>query len=297
MCTKCQNSFCSKCIDNWNKKSKDCPFKCNNPQYTICRIINNLLSKLNFKCKNKCGKLIPFDRLNIHYEIECEKIDLKEKNKTLLIKYNQISSKYDKLKKSFMKLLDFDFESNIIDDPDDLIFIKNIFSENYENRISLQLLYRASRDGDTADKFHSCCDNQNNGILIIFKTVNNIIFGGYSDAKWISYSNPEKKTVGRSISGKVNFLFQLNNKKVYYLRDTEESEKVEAIFCRIDCGPCFGKMGEDIWCHSNFLTKKGILHKDKNKGRKCSFDTQVDYELNNGESFFNLIELEAFLLI
>ena len=27
MCTKCQNSYCSKCIKNWEKKSSECPFK------------------------------------------------------------------------------------------------------------------------------------------------------------------------------------------------------------------------------------------------------------------------------
>ena len=161
MCSKCQNSFCSNCIDDWKTKSLDCPLKCKNPDYTSCRIINNLLSKLNFKCKNKCNEIIPFDKLDIHYEFECEKIDLKEKNKTLIRKYNQVISKYDKLKKSFIYLLNLNLESKIIEDPDDLIFIKKIFSQYYGNRIiSLQLLYRASKDGDNPAKFHSCCDNK-----------------------------------------------------------------------------------------------------------------------------------------
>lgn len=256
-----------------------------------------MLSKLNFKCKNKCNEIIPFDKLDIHYEFECEKIDLKEKNKTLLRKYNQVISKYDKLKKSFIYLLNLNLESKIIEDPDDLIFIKKIFSQYYGNRIiSLQLLYRASKDGDNPAKFHSCCENKNGGVLIIYQTKSNIIFGGFSDTEWISYLNPEKKTAGKSLTGNINFLFQLNKKKAYYLRDVQKPEKVSAIFCRTDCGPCFGSLGEDIWCHSNFLTKRCILHKDKEKGRKCSFNTEYDYELNNGESFFILKELEAFLL-
>ena len=123
MCSMCQNSFCLLCIENWKKKSKDCPFKCQNPEFVYCRIINNLLSKLNFKCKNKCDDIIPFEKLESHYEYECKKIDLKEKNKVLLNKYNQVLTKYNKLKSSFLLLLDFNLDSTIIEEPDDLFFI------------------------------------------------------------------------------------------------------------------------------------------------------------------------------
>ena len=41
--------------------------------------------------------------------------------------------------------------------------------------------------------------------------------------------------------------------------------------------------------------KGGILHKDKEKGRICSYNTE-DYELTNGEARFKIDELEAFWL-
>ena len=310
MCTKCQNSFCESCIEQWKKKSPECPFKCTNPTYTFCRIINNLLCKLSFKCKNNCGENIPYDKLEAHYEYECNKIDFKQRNKILTekyhtleskynileSKYNLLESKYNKLKNSFMNLLDLNLDSKILKEPDDLAFIKNSLSKYFNKNIKLKLLYRASRDGDTGLKFHEKCDNKEGGILVLYHTDENIIFGGFSNAKWISYSNPEKKSAGQNFSGNVNFLFQINSKKIYNLRIAPE-EKINAIFCRSDCGPCFGSLGEDIWCRTNFLTKSGKLHKDKNKGRKCSFDTKNDYELNNGKPDFNLQELEAFLLI
>ena len=299
MCSKCQNSFCFNCIENWKNKSKECPFKCNNPEFNNCRIIRNLLSKLNFKCKNNCEDIIPYDKLNEHYEFECKKIDLKEQNKKLLLKYNQLELKYNKLNKAFQSILGFNLESKIIEEPDDLAFIYNCFIRYYQigRKISFQLLYRATRDGDTGAKFHELCDNKEGGILVLYQTDKNIIFGGFSTAKWISYSNPEKKTAGKDFTGDINFLFQLNNKKIYNLRNAEKPDKVSAIFCRADCGPCFGSLGEDIWCRTNYLTKNGKLHKDKEKGRKCSFDTKFDYELNNGVQEFKLRELEAFLLI
>ena len=43
------------------------------------------------------------------------------------------------------------------------------------------------------------------------------------------------------------------------------------------------------------MTNGGLLHKDKDKGRICSFNTD-DYELTNGERNFNIKELEAFWL-
>ena len=39
MCSKCQNSFCYNCIEEWKKNSHLCPFKCIYPDYTNCRLI------------------------------------------------------------------------------------------------------------------------------------------------------------------------------------------------------------------------------------------------------------------
>ena len=305
MCTKCQNSFCNNCIEEWKKKSHLCPFKCIYPDYTNCRLVKNLLSKLTFKCKNNCESIIPYDQLLNHYDFECTKIDDKEKSKNLLIKYNKLQTDYNKLEKDFYELktnfiilLDFKLDSNIIsDNPNDLFFIKNSLYEHYDNKkIELELLYRASRDGDNPKKFHELCDNKEGGTLIIYKTDKNIIFGGFSNAKWISFCNEKDHKIGKDATGSINFLFQLNNKKKYYLRKKENNEKISAIYCRFDSGPCFGSCGEDIWVHGNFLSKNGVLHKDKDKGRTCSFDTKFDYELNNGESSFKIVELEVFLL-
>lgn len=304
MCSKCQNSFCSNCIKEWEKNSQLCPFKCFAPDYINCRLVNSLLSKLTFKCKNNCEEIIPYDKLTNHYDFECKNIEDKEKNQNLLIKYNTLKKKYDilekeynELKTNFIILLNFKIDSNIIpDNLNDLFFINNLFYEHYRNKkINLELLYRASRDGDTSKKFHESCDDKVGGILILFKTDKNIIFGGFSDAKWCSYYKQEDPKIGKDMTGTINFLFQLNNKKKYYLR-RQENEKIAGIFCRQNCGPCFGSCGEDIWITGNILSKSGILHKDKEKGRKCSYNTKFDYELNNGESNFKLVELEAFLL-
>ena len=33
MCMRCQNVYCKKCIEAWNKKDNKCPNRCENPDY------------------------------------------------------------------------------------------------------------------------------------------------------------------------------------------------------------------------------------------------------------------------
>ena len=296
MCSKCQNSYCSKCIENWKLKSSQCPFQCISPTYTVARVVKNLICKLNFKCKNGCDKIIPFEKIELHNEFECEKINFKDKYDKLLDNYNNLLEQNKELENNIDKIFYFRMDSAILDNKNELFFIYNSLSNYYKGKFYLELLYRATRDGDSGKIFHELCDNRP-GVLIIIKTDKNLKFGGYTDAQFISYQNPEKKAAGRNGYGNINFLFQINKRKIYNIKKSQsDNKKTAAIFCRSDVGPCFGELGEDIWIKpENFLIKGGILHKDKDKGRVCSFETD-DYELNNGESRFKIKELEVFWL-
>ena len=186
-------------------------------------------------------------------------------------------------------------DSLILNNSDEVSFIHRIiFSESYISGFKLNLIYRATRDGDTGPSFHQHCDNKQGGVLIVIQTDKNIKFGGFSNAVWTSYSNPINKSCGRNVCGSVNFLYQVNNRKKFAL--TNHTKILTAIFCRADVGPCFGELGEDIWIKGrNFLTYGGLIHKDKDNGRICSYNTN-DYELTNGERIFKIKELEAFWL-
>ena len=295
MCTKCQNSYCSKCITKWQNSSNKCPFQCDSPNYTVARIVKNLMSKLNFKCKNGCNKIIPFEKIQIHNEYECEKINSQDKYEKLLKKYNELLEEKNELENNVGKIFHFNMNSKIIENKNELFFIYNNLSLFYKGKFMLELLYRATRDGDSGRKFHELCDYKAGGILILIKTDKNIKFGGFTDAQFIPYENLENRAAGKSEIGNVNFLFQINKRKIFKLNPYSYNSKPASIFCRSDIGPCFGELGEDIWIKNNFLQQGGILHKDKEKGRICSFDTQ-DYELSNGEQRFQIVELEAFWL-
>ena len=296
MCTKCQNSYCSNCINDWKKKSAHCPFKCNEPSYTPARLVKNLICKLNFKCQNGCNKIIPYEKLEMHLEFECEKNNFKEKYSKLLNKYNELLEQNKELENNIDKIFPFKMDSKIIENKNELFFIYNCLSNYYKNNFALQLLYRATRDGDNGKKFHELCDNKSGGILIIIKTDKNLKFGGFTDAAFVPYFNPEKKIAGKSGYGNISFLYQINKRKLYKIKKKENDKKFASIFSRADVGPCFGELGEDIWIKAqNFLTTGGILHKDKEKGRVCSFEAD-DFELSNGEQRFKIEELEAFWL-
>ena len=294
MCTNCQNSYCSKCIKSWNSKSFKCPFQCDSPKYNVARVVKNLICKLNFRCKNGCDKIIPFEKVDSHNEFECEKIDFKEKYQKLVSKYNELLEQNKELERNVDKIFHLQMDSDIIENKNEIFFIYNNLYYYFKGKFHLELIYRASRDGDNGRRFHELCDYKSGGILILIKTDKNIKFGGFTDAQFISYQNPEKKAAGKNGYGNINFLFQINKRKIFKLKVNEDNKKNAAIFCRSDVGPCFGELGEDIWIKpENFLMKGGILHKDKDKGRGCAYDTE-DYELNNGESRFKIDELEAF---
>jgi chromosome segregation ATPase len=78
-CLKCQNNFCNKCIKEWEQKNQNCPFRCNNPEYTFNRFLNKIFSKLlKFKCQKGCDEIISYKDVNNHYE-NCKKEDFKSK--------------------------------------------------------------------------------------------------------------------------------------------------------------------------------------------------------------------------
>ena len=68
MCMGCQTVYCKKCIDNPMKQEKKC--NCENPNYQICKSVNDLLPQLKFNCVG-CGKEIQYDEAQKHHDSCC----------------------------------------------------------------------------------------------------------------------------------------------------------------------------------------------------------------------------------
>ena len=74
----------------------------------------------------------------------------------------------------------------------------------------LTLIYRGSRDGFKANKFHELCDNRGATVSII-KSKCGKVFGGYTSASWTSVRGYKKDERA--------FLFSLTNKTKYKAKD------------------------------------------------------------------------------
>jgi len=82
-------------------------------------------------------------------------------------------------------------ESQIVIDTQILTTIEKSLLYRMINRInpinpSLNLLYRASRDGFDASSFHSLCDNHSNTVVIIKSRLTNNVFGAVNYLAWSS---------------------------------------------------------------------------------------------------------------
>ena len=61
--------------------------------------------------------------------------------------------------------------------------IEKLYKSTNYNNLKAKLIYKATRDGDKIKNFSDKCGNINN-TLIIIKTVDNLIFGGFTKETW-----------------------------------------------------------------------------------------------------------------
>ena len=136
-----------------------------------------------------------------------------------------------------------------------------------------RLLFRSSRDGDSANKFHTICDNHSK-LIILVETKQGLRFGGYTSSKFKGTSHMKKDNNA--------FLFSLDKKKVYNIIPEEY-----AIYCYPNSGPSFSN--GSLYIPDFFFEKPG-----RTGPVGGPFQFEKDYELNNGEKNFFVQKLEIF---
>lgn len=243
---------------------------------------NNIPTTFAKKCdKNKNNLLINKKRLRSHelknkiiYKDNIQSLPSSEENKS---KNEYINSCVTKLYKdnNIISLPEFQSdtlsrESKILDSYDEKDLIENAISTKDKK---YRLLFRASRDGDKANTFHSLCDKYSN-LIILIKTKKGARFGGYTSSKYRSSAHLKFDNNA--------FLFSLDNRKVFNIIPGEY-----AIYCYGNTGPCFSKAS--LYIPNAFFSKPG-------KTRKAGgpFQFKKDYELNRGIEQFFVDELEIF---
>ena len=165
----------------------------------------------------------------------------------------------------------------IINNVEELQLIENQLLKNYPDTkdIEYNLIYRASEDGDTAEKFHEKCDHISFTLTVIKNTDGNK-FGGYTEESWEG-ENVSKKDFN-------SFCFSLSKNKIYTVKPDKS-----AIICDPNLGPSFGSPFFHIL--DKFFTDGGVCYtKDK-----CGYNGQdTDFEICNGKEDFDIQEIEIY---
>jgi hypothetical protein len=183
---------------------------------------------------------------------------LQELKNQLNASINDAAGKFEKNKTAFCSPELFDlanpnFESAIIRLSSDKAKLNSWISPN---PIKLTLLYRGSRDGFGAIKFHETCDNTQHTVTVIESTLGKI-FGGYSDQAWNHNANYKA-------SSKC-FLFSISMQEDY-----KNTNNAYATFAYSDRGPQFGG-GADIYiannCNVGAVSYANWGHSYETKGR------------------------------
>ena len=166
-------------------------------------------------------------------------------------------------------------KGDIIHDMKELeMLTKKINKEN--KKIIINLLYKASADGDKASVFHEKCDKAKNTIVLV-ETKDGMRFGGYTTCSWsgncVDKNDPEA------------FIFSFDKMKTY-----DNIPGDEAIGCYPKFGPIF--LGCQIKIYDNAFVKGGTTFE-----KELNFNTEEDYELTGGKRTFDIKDIEVYEVI
>ena len=216
---------------------------------------------------------IPLNEIDLNMNtINTMKLLLKEKNSEIQKLKEEMQFMEDKYKNRLIKrdIRGYSYDFSFIE--------KEIEKQLKREVIRYELLYKATRDGDKSQDFHSKCDNKEN-TLIIIKSKNGKTFGGFTTQLWNHTANYK--------NDKFAFAFSLDNKKIYNIID--KISGAYAIYCHSSYGPCFGQ-GTDFGIHNGCLGRN-----DNWCFNKSTYD--FNNENMNGETSFNILDYEVYLVI
>ena len=247
-------------------------------------------------CKENMLYTIQYNYNNSDSEIKELEIFKIENNKIIKISGNDYSKKIFDLLEIGMKNKDINdlkkeinsFEKNktyeliapnkgtlITTDEDFKFFASNI---NNNSKLTFELLYKATKDGEQASVFHSNCDEKGPTITVV-KVLNGSKCGGFTPVSWKKDGCWTKDPSLRS------FLCNLNNKTKFGLRQNYN----HALDFHDSKLSCFGGYALQLT--------------DKNLSNKNGICQATDYEIQSpsdligiNEQNFQAEEIEVFLV-
>jgi hypothetical protein len=251
------------CFAQHSSISQD-PTQWNNEEITIMeRTIHKFVSLIRFchiSMENFVIKIYPF-----------KEILPKDLINTMLLFYAQ--NKQLNEEKRPLRQSKCNIDSVIINQNHIEIFANWIYRKEKNSGYipyNFHLLYRASRDGNTAEAFHEKCDNKGATLVIVRITNSNQIVGGYNPLSWDC--NGRRSTYD-------SFIFSFANKDDRHSAKVGYSFGVYSVGGYAGFGPIFGG-GSDLEFY------RGTWHCDTNNG--CSypkFDIPSNFKADDYEVF------------
>ena len=203
--------------------------------------------------KNQNKSLLINDYINIEKMIDNmnkikENMDMNSSN------YDKIEfiSNTDNILELIKKLGNIKIKGDIIHNSNELELITKKINVNNQKLI-LNLLYKASEDSDKAEAFHSKCDQAKSTIVLI-ETNKGKRFGGFTSCSWKADCSSKKDECA--------FIFSLDKMKIFDVIPGEE-----AIGCYPKYGPVF--LGCQIRIFDDAFIKGGSTFE-----RGCNYNTE-----------------------
>ena len=208
----------------------------------------------------------------LQLKINNYEVILNNNNKYNEIFYYNINDSYENFVLILSKYKLIKFNKLLISEKN---FYKFIFSKMKNKKINFELIYKAIIDGDKAKTFHNNVDGKG-PLIILVKTSNNNIIGGYTSKAWSSsneYTNDSEA-----------FLFSLTYEKKYIIIKPEYA----CLHLEND-GPCFGINGE-LKIVDNCFTEYSVVNNDSQ-----SYDFNIKNLIGKKEiSFFIVKDYEVY---
>ena len=232
-------------------------------------------------------KVEELEKLKSEYEQEIKVLKEEQRNSNISnVKrnYNTESNMSSAKKSAGMESKQITFEDkpeqvtvkgDIIQNSDELELITRKINKSNQ-KITLNLLYKATADSDKAAAFHSKCDDAKSSIVLV-ETDQGKRFGGFTTCSWSGQCVDKKDEDA--------FIFSLDKMKTYNNIAGED-----AIGCYPKFGPIF--LGCQIRIYDNAFSKGGSTFE---KG--LNYETEEDYELTGGDRAFNVSEIEVYEVI
>ena len=189
----------------------------------------------------------------------------------------------------YLELKADNIDTKIINKKSDLDFIKNELEEKYKvSNINFNNKYRASRDGDQYDTIYSNIANYNNLLLLFYTTKGNkfgvFLYKGLSNNYGYNNYNYGYNYGNNNYINIKSFVFSIDTNKIYYI---ENDEKII----------CFNKKCSNDKQIKEYLINiysKDLLSEEKSMNYINKISEVSENELNGGDKYFNLQEIEAF---